>query len=179
MTVEARKFTVGDYHKMADAGLFAEDERVELIEGTVYAMTPIGKRHAAILGQLNTLLAGSLAGRAVVWMQNPLPLPPHGEPEPDLLLLKAAPDFYASQPPSPTDVLLLVEVSDSSLGFDRTVKLPMYASAGIEECWTVNPIDNQTELYREPRGRRYESRQVLPFGQALTPLHFPEVEITL
>lgn len=177
--IEARKFTIDEYHQMADAGLFAEDERVELIEGTIYAMTPIGRRHAAILGKLNTLLAAALADRAIVWMQNPLPLPPYGEPEPDLLVLEPSRDFYQTQSPDPQGVLLLVEVADSSLPFDRTVKLPVYASAGIGECWLVNLIDDKIEIYREPAGRRYQARSSIPFGQPVSPLQFPEVAITL
>ncbi len=178
--IEARKFTIDEYHQMADAGLFAEDERIELIEGTIYAMTPVGRRHAATVAKLGDLFSASkVRDEAIVWIQSPLRLPPHGEPEPDLVLLKRTPDYYETRAPEPEDVFLLVEVADSSLPFDRAVKLPVYASAGIVECWLVNLIDDQIEVYREPVGRRYQTRSSVPFGQAVSPLQFPEVAITL
>lgn len=178
--IEARKFTIDEYHQMADAGLFAEDERVELVEGTIYAMTPIGRRHAATVAKLSDLFAAStVRDEAIIWIQSPLRLPPYGEPEPDLVLLKRTPDYYETRAPEPKDVLLLVEVADNSLPFDRTVKLPVYASAGIGECWLVNLIDDKIEIYREPAGRRYQARSSTPFGQPVSPLQFPEVAITL
>jgi len=174
-----RKFTVDDFHKMAEVGLFGEDERVELLRGEIHEMTPVGKRHAATVAKLLTLFSTALAGRVVFWNQNPLQLPPHGEPEPDLALLTFSEDHYENTPPQPKDVLLLIEVSDSTLLFDRNVKAPIYAEAGIPEFWIVNLIHDRIEIFQEPQGTTYRTQLSAPFGLPVSPLHFPEVSITL
>ena len=176
--IDLRKFSIDDYHKMAEAGLFAKNERVELVEGRIYAVIPVGRRHAAIVAKLIAFFA-PLRERTVVWVQNPLQLPPYGEPEPDVALLRFRETFYEDEVPKPGDVLLVVEVSDSTLRFDRHVKLPIYAEAGVPEFWIVDLVHNRTEVYREPVGAAYQVREFLPFGVPLIPHHFPDISLTL
>ena len=123
-----RRFSRVDYHAMGDAGILAPDERVELMEGEVVVMSPIGSRHAAgVLQLIRAFTSGSLAGRALVQVQNPLAASDRSEPQPDLMLLIPRDDSYASGHPGPEDVFLLVEVADSSLKYDRRAKIPFYA----------------------------------------------------
>jgi len=133
-----RRFTVDEYHKMVDCGILHEDDRVELIEGEIVQMSPIGSRHAAQVRRLNRVLGRLVADRAIVAVQDPVALSPDSEPEPDVTLLAPRPDFYRARHPGPEDVLLLIEVSDSSADHDREIKLPLYARAGIREVWIVD-----------------------------------------
>ena len=120
------KLTVHEYHRMADAGIFAADQRTELIDGDLIDMAPIGQGHAALVGGLAEALFLASADPAIVWPQNPIRLDDSNEPQPDLALLRRRPDFYATgERPGPADILLLIEVADTSLRFDRTVKLPL------------------------------------------------------
>lgn len=176
--IDLRKFTVDDYHLMAETGLFAEGERVELLEGRIYAVTPIGRRHAATVAKLTALLS-PLQGRAVLWVQNPLQFPPYGEPEPDVAVLRFSETFYEYEVPKPQDVLLVIEVADSTLGFDRRVKLPIYAEAGVPEFWIINLVHDQTEVYLEPEGADYQVKHVVPFSSPISPRHFPDISLTL
>lgn len=175
--IERRRFSVDDFHKMAEAGLFAEDERIELLAGNIYEMTPVGRRHAAMVAKLVSLL--SLGDRALLWVQNPLQLPPFGEPEPDVVLLRYSKHFYEHEVPKPQDVLLLIEVADSTLNFDRRVKLPVYAEAGVPEYWIVNLVYDRTDVFRDPHGQDYRTTFSVPFGSPLSPRHFPDVSLTL
>jgi Uma2 family endonuclease len=129
------RFTVEEYHKMAEAGVFSEDDRVELIQGEVVEMTPIGWRHARCVSTLNMLLTRYADGRYVVSVQNPIAVDEHGEPQPDLALVTELP---VGRLPGPEEVLLVVEVSVTTLSYDRNVKLPLYARAGIPEAWIVD-----------------------------------------
>ena len=176
--IDLRRFSVDDYHLMAETGLFAEGERVELLEGRIYAVTPIGRRHAATVAKLTALLS-PLQHRAVLWVQNPLQLPPYGEPEPDVAVLRFSETFYEFEVPKPQDVLLVVEVADSTLGFDRRVKLPIYAEAGVPEFWIVNLVHNQVEVYLEPEGADYKMQEVVAFGSPISPHHLPDISLIL
>lgn len=161
---QSRLFTVDEYYAMAQAGVLKPEDRVELIGGEVLEMSPIGSRHAAHVNRLTRWLATALGERAIVSVQNPVRLDDFNEPEPDLAVLKPREDFYAEAHPGPSDVLLLVEVSDSSLVFDRKIKLPLYASHGIPEVWVVNLIEGVIEVLREPSGREY--RKTLRLSRA-------------
>ncbi len=150
--VKKHLFTVEEYHKMGEAGIFGEDDRVELIDGEIVEMTPIGWRHANCVNDLNMLLVRFASDRYVVSVQNPLTISEHGEPQPDLVLLKRRPH---GRLPAPEDVLLVIEVSDTTLAYDRNIKLPRYARAGIPEVWIVD-LQNQTiEVHASPEGERY------------------------
>ena len=176
--IDLRKFSVDDYHKMGEAGLFAEDERVELLEGRVYAVTPVGRRHAAIVAKLIAFFA-PLRERTVVWVQNPLQLPPYGEPEPDVALLRFSETFYEDEVPEPGDVLLVIEVCRQQPS-DSTARVkPIYAEAGVPEFWIVDLIHNRTEVYLEPAGGDYNLKDLVPFGTPLSPYQFPDISLTL
>jgi Uma2 family endonuclease len=147
--------TVDDYHRMGEAGILSEDDRVELIEGELVEMAPIGSEHAAAVTDLNYLLMVAVGEKALVSPQNPVRLDRHSEPQPDFALLKPRPDRYRSALPTPQDTLLIVEVAHSSLAYDRAVKLALYASHSIPEVWIVNLAANEVEVYRKPQGDRY------------------------
>ena len=157
MTVqlEQRPFTVAEYYRMADAGILKEEDRIELIEGKIVTMSPIGSRHAACVIRLTTLLNRQLDQTALVSVQNPIILDDYSEPQADIALLRPREDFYARELPQPADVLLLIEVSDTSKEYDRTVKIPLYARSGIAEVWLVILAENIIEMYAQPAGDTY------------------------
>ena len=141
---------VDAYHQMIDNGIFDEDDRVELIEGELRAMPPIKPDHAGKNNRLNRLLNRRVGDEALVTVQNPLTLPPHSEPEPDLMLLRPRDDFYEHANPTPNDTLLVIEICDSSLRYDQEVKVPLYAAHGVPEVWLVDLQHRRLEIYREP-----------------------------
>ncbi len=174
------RLTVDDYHRMGEAGIFAEGERVELIDGDIIDMAPIGQGHAAMVGGLAEALFVACAGRATVWPQNPVRLDRSSEPQPDLAVLRRRADFYATgERPGPSDVLLLVEVADSSLRFDRTVKLPLYARAGIAEVWIVDLKRRALDCHREPEAGGYGVMTTHQAGESLALAAAPEIVVRL
>ena len=150
-----RLFSVEEYHRMAEAGILHEDDRVELIEGRIIRMAAIGSRHAACVKRLIALLASRTAGDAIVSAQDPVQLPDYSEPEPDVALLRPRADFYARAHPTPDDVLLVIEVSDTSPEYDREVKLLLYARAGIPEAWIVDLNREEVWTYSRPEDGSY------------------------
>ena len=179
MSVEfqRRRFTVRDYYAMAEAGILTEDDRVELIEGEIVQMAAIGSRHAACVDRLNRLFHLELQDRAVVRVQNPVRLSDLTEPQPDVTLLRPRPDFYAEGHPGPGDVLLLVEVAHSTLGYDREIKLPLYAAARVPEVWIVNVEEDRVEVHRDPSAGRYRVEERSGRGAALRPALLPELSV--
>lgn len=173
--VQPRRFTREEYRRLLEAGVIQEDERVELIEGTVVEMSPIGSQHAAVVKKLNALFHQALEGGALVGVQDPIKLSPFSEPQPDLVLLRRRSDFYAQDHPGPEDILLLVEVAEASLAYDRQVKLPLYAQAGIPEVWLVNIGERKVEVYRHPSGESYLEVRELGPKDVLSPMAFPQV----
>jgi len=174
-----RRFTVDDYHGMALAGILGEDDRVELIDGEIVEMAPIGPGHAATVGRCTERFGRRFADLAHVWVQNPIHLDAHNEPQPDLVLLRRRPDFYASALPTPPDVLLVVEVADTTLGIDRRVKLPLYARAGIPEAWLVDLQHRVLHVHREPTADGYRVTRTARRRERLAPLAFPDREIAV
>ena len=172
-----RLFNVDEYYAMADAGILAPDERVELIDGEIISISPIGDRHAYSVDELMELLLAQLRGRVRIRCQNPVRLSMDREIQPDVALLRLRDDSYLSGHPSPDDVLLMIEVSDSTLDYDRNVKLPMYAADGIPEAWIVNIPGRQVEAYSEPSDSGYLNRRVFGQGESVSPLAFPDVSI--
>lgn len=151
-----RKLDVNDYHRMAGAGILGEGDRVELIDGGLIDMAPIGQGHAAIVNGLTRALVMACGSQAIVSVQNPVRLDRLNEPQPDFAILRPRADFYAAgEPPGPADILLLVEVADSSLRFDLTVKLPLYARAGIAELWIADLRRRALDAFRRPTGAGY------------------------
>jgi Uma2 family endonuclease len=152
-----RLFTVDEYQRMVDVGILTKYDHVELIHGEIVEMTPIGEGHFGTVNALVTLFVERLGRRAVVGTSGSLRLPPRSMPEPDLLLLAPRADFYRRTRISPEHVLLVIEVADTSLRYDRQVKLPLYAAAGIAEYWIVDVEGQAVEVYRAPAGTRYSS----------------------
>ena len=176
--VARRRFTVDEYHRMGQAGIFHEDDRVELIHGQVVQMTPIGPDHSSCVIRLTELFA-PLAGRgASISIQNPLVLARYHEPQPDFTVLRHRADGYQAGLPEPSDVLLVIEVGDTSADWDRQTKIPLYAQAGIPEAWLVNLPADRIEVYRRPAGARYDEVTSAGRGARLTPLQFPGLTLS-
>lgn len=178
-TPALHRFSAEDYHRLAETGILAPDARVELIEGEIHDMSPIGPLHSGVTIRLNRFFTLHAKGRWTVCIQDAVRLNNYSEPEPDVLILKPAPDDYVSHHPAPDDVLLLIEVADSSLEFDRDKKLPVYARAGIGEVWIINLQESSIEVYREPHFTGYEKKTVLHAGDQACPLAFPDVAIDI
>jgi Uma2 family endonuclease len=172
--VTRHSFTVTDYHKMGEAGILGEDDRVELIEGEIVDLSPIGRRHLACVDRLNDLFVRGLAGRAIVRVQGSVILHERSEPQPDFVLLRWRPDFYADADAGPQDVLLIVEVADSSLEYDRRVKVPLYARMVIPETWLVNLRDGSIAAYRDPAPEGYRRVAVAHRGGPISLEAFPD-----
>jgi Uma2 family endonuclease len=172
-----RRFTVAEYYRMAEAGILGEDDRVELIEGEIIQMSPVGTRHVAFVITLNNLLAVRLAGHAFISPQNPVQLSDDTEPQPDLTVLRPQP--YKAHKIDAHDVMLLIEVADTSLRYDRTTKLRLYARAGIPEYWIVDCTTESVEVYRDPTPGGYRGVARVSGTATLTPQAFPDVTLTL
>lgn len=151
-----RLFAVEEYYRMARAGILTEDDHVELIEGEIVEMAPIGSRYAACVDRLTRLLIEHLRRQAIVRVQSPIRVGEYSEPQPDLTLLRPRSDFYATDHPAPRDVLLVVEVAETSTDYDREVKGPLYARAGIPEFWLVDLSRGIVEVYRQPTAHGYQ-----------------------
>lgn len=166
MKVPRVRFTVEDYYRMAEAGILSAEDRVELIEGEVREMAPIGPLHAGIVNRLAALLHQRM-GEEVIGVQNPVRLDEHNEPQPDVSVLRSREDYYTRSHPSPQDVLLLVEVADRTLDYDPGEKLPLYALAGIPEVWVVDVRQRVIEVCCEPQAAGYAHRGRFAQGERL------------
>ena len=173
-----RRFTVEEFYAMAEAGILAEDERVELLHGEVFAMAPMGAAHADITDLFDDFFKSSLRGRARVPVQGPLRVDDATLLFPDLAVLRLRSD-YRRHLPEPEDVLLLIEVSDSSLRRDREAKLSLYAAAGIPEVWIANVPACQVEASSDPVDGVYQSRRIVPADGQISPIAFPDVVLTV
>ena len=176
--VTHHRFTVADYYRMVEAGILHEDDRVELIEGEVIDMAPIGSRHAWCVANLTILFVNGLGERTMVWPQNPLHLSDYSEPQPDLSLLRQRPDPRAPSNPAPDNVLLAVEVADSSLRYDRDVKVALYARSGILEVWLVDLTHESISIYREPATDGYRTHVEVTGSEPFSPQAFPDFALT-
>jgi Uma2 family endonuclease len=152
-----RPITVDEYYRMAEVGILTENDNVELIHGDIIKMSPIGSKHAALVNRLNKILNESLSGKAIISIQNPVRINDLNVPEPDITILKYADDFYINKHPEPEDIYLVIEVSDTTLAYDKEIKLPLYASAGIPEFWLVNIERNEIEVHQSPAADVYKS----------------------
>ena len=173
-----RRFTAAEYHRMAEVGIFGEDDRVELIEGEILEMAAMGSRHAACIRRLEALLNQHSGQFGIVSTQCPIRLNDASEPEPDIALLKPREDFYAQEHPGPDDVLLVIEVSDTSAEYDTEVKLPLYARSGISETWLVNLATGTVEVHSQPISGEYRQTLRAKRGEALRSQVVSELEIT-
>ncbi|MEA5550408.1 Uma2 family endonuclease [Anabaena cylindrica UHCC 0172] len=148
--VTAKRFTIAEYHRLVELGFFREDERVELIKGEIIQMAAKGKSHSTFNRRLIRELTQLIGNRATLQNQDPISIPPNSEPEPDLAILRNRADDYFIDHPTPSDILLLIEISNSTLKYDQEIKLPLYAEAGISDYWIFNLINNRLECYSEP-----------------------------
>jgi Uma2 family endonuclease len=177
---QRRLLTLDEYHQMIEAGILSEDERIELIRGELIEMSPIGKRHAACVRLLNHSFVSRLTSRAQVDVQNPMTVETQqSEPQPDVTLLRYREDWYRTQLPTPEDVLLVVEVADSSLANDRDVKIPLYAAAGIREAWLVAFPSDSVFSYRDPSPTGYRMVREYRRGDVIAPEAFPDERFTV
>lgn len=181
MTVDTvrRRFTVDEYVHMAQVGILTTRDRVELLDGEIVEMTPIGRPHAACVADLMRVLLIGVGPRAVVWPKGPIRLSERSQPEPDVTLLRPRPVPYRDADAEPRDVMLLIEVSDTSLSRDREVKLPLYAGAGIPEYWIVDVQDGVIEVHMSPSGSRYGSVRRFGRGESVSPLAFPDLRLAV
>ena len=168
-------FTVGEYERMGQTGVLAEDARVELIEGEIIEMSPVGSRHAACVDVVARLLNQQVGDSVIVRVQNPIVLDDFSEPQPDIALLKFREDFYRDAHPRPENVLLVIEVSDTTLEYDRHVKIPIYARAGIPEALIFNLPDEQLEYYAQPEAESYKVTLILKRGAQFKSSNVPGV----
>jgi Uma2 family endonuclease len=163
--LEPRRFNVTEYYKMAKAGILKPDDRVELIEGRIIEMSAIGSPHAACVARLARLLPKATGEKALLWAQNPVRLDDFSEPVPDIALVTLRDDYYAARHPTPNDVLLLIEVADSSPLKDRNIKVPLYARARISETWLVNLPKEIIEVYSDALNGKYRKGQKFKRGE--------------
>ena len=177
--VRLRLLSVADYLRMGEAGVFADGERVELIDGAIYDMPPIGQPHMTIVNRLNKRFVLACGERAIVQVQNAITLGDRSRPEPDVSLLRYRDDFYEAAEQRAEDVLLVVEVAESSLRYDRDVKLGLYARHGIPEAWIVDVAGRRLFRYREPGPDGYGEERTFAASGALEPRALPSVAIDL
>lgn len=173
------RYTVVDYDRMIDAGILTEDDRVELIEGEIIDIPPIGSAHGGAVKRIGNKLARLIADSAIIAIQDPIRVNDRSEPQPDIALLKPRDDFYASAHPRAQDVLLIVEVAETSLRYDRDVKLPLYAQAGIPEAWLVDIANRTLWVCRSPGAKGYTEVAAATDLSALRPLLMPRCLLDL
>jgi Uma2 family endonuclease len=167
MTATKYKFTAQEYHLMSETGIFSPEHRLELIRGEIVKMSPIGRKHCACIAALNELLFTKFAGKFNIWVQSSIRLDDGSEPQPDIALLRRRADFYRESLPSPADILLVIEVADSTISYDRDVKMPLYAEFGIMEAWLIDVNAKTLTKYTEPSPRGYKTSHRLELNDAV------------
>ncbi len=173
------KLNVDDYQQMITAGILTSEHHVELLEGELFNMSPIGPLHSSKTNRLNLLLVQALGDKAIVSVQNPILLGSDSAPQPDLSILRPRADFYETAHPNAEDVLLLIEIADSTVTSDRAYKLPLYARHDIPEVWLLDVNQQQLEIYRQPAQNQYHDRQLANANGHVCLSQLPEVEIAL
>lgn len=176
--LQRHRLDVTDYYRMAEAGILGEDDRCELIEGEIIDMAPIGSEHSAIVKRLKRWFELTVDHYAIVSVQDPIRLNRRNEPQPDIALLRYREDFYRHAHPGPDDVLLIVEVADTSARYDREVKLPLYARHGIPEVWIVDLRERRVDIHRQPEGNAYRESWIAT-GPDIRPRALPECRVEL
>jgi Uma2 family endonuclease len=175
MTITGKRLTVDEFEELGRRGVYGEDDRVELINGEVVAMSPVGGKHVEVLNLLTRVASRQVGDEYLVQVQSPIRISTDGEPMPDLAIVRDRP--YGGQLPTEADTLLVIEVSDTTLRYDRTTKLPLYAAAGIPEAWIVNLRDHRIERFAEPRDGAYRQSVVAGLGQTLASLVVPALVV--
>jgi Uma2 family endonuclease len=177
--IKRRQITVDEYYRMGKVGLIGPDERVELIEGEIIDMAPIGSDHASFVIQLTNLLVTAVKDKGFVSVQNPIRLSSRSEPEPDFAVLKPRADFYRKQLPTAADTLLVVEVCNTSERYDREIKLPLYAAHGIPEVWLISIEQQSLTIYRSLANNRYQQEQTTQSPSAVSLSALPDITVDL
>ncbi len=177
--ITRRRITVEEYEVMYEAGVFKPDERLELINGEILKVAPMNAPHISYVIRLSRIFTERLTKRAIVSTQLPVVINEESEPEPDLSILRWRSDDYFSGKPSAQDVYAIIEVASTSLVYDRRVKLPLYARAGVPEVWIVKVQERELEVYRSPKGEAYSESRVLKPSDVVSLLAFPDVELAL
>lgn len=172
-------FSVAEYHRMAETGILTTDDRVELIEGEIIEVSPKGSLHSGCVTALTEFCFEKAKAEATVWVQNSLRLNDFSEPEPDIALLKRRDDHYRRANPTPDDVLLVVEVSDTTIAYDRGVKVPLYARSGIREVWIVDLTREKIEIYTRPEGGSYGQLREAGRGETVSPQAVPSLTLAV
>ena len=172
-------FTVSEYERMGEAGMFPPEARVELIEGEIIEMSPIGSRHAACVRLLSRALNQQIGKNALVSTQNPIRLSDLSEPQPDVALLKFRQDYYRSGHPEPDDVLLVIEVAETTVHYDRHVKMPLYVRAGIAEALLFNLPEDRVEYFARPEMGMYQVNRVLNRGERFESTNVPGLTLDI
>ena len=176
VVLKTHRFTVDEYHRMGEVGIFSEDDRVELLAGEIVEMSPIGPLHASIVDRLNALFSSRLGGEVIVRVQNPLLLRVEdSEPQPDVMLLHPRPDFYALSHPEAQDVYLVIVVADTSLVTDREVKFPIYAKVVVPEAWLLDVVTQRLEVHHHPTPDGYQDVHSFRRGESVAPQAFPHL----
>jgi Uma2 family endonuclease len=170
---------INQYHQMIEHGILTENDKIELIKGELITMSPVGIKHVAFVNRLNRIFHKKLADQVLVSVQNPVTLDEQSEPEPDLVLLRPSVDDYESQKPQIEDILLIIEVSDRTLKYDRTVKIPLYSEAKIREIWIIDINSECVEIYRYANTEGYDQMQRYRLGETLSILAFPDIYLTV
>lgn len=177
-TLTRKQFTVDEYTRMRETGILTEDDRVELLDGEIYEMSPVGPLHVALVNKLNKLLGKQVGERGIISIQNPIRISVYGEPQPDIAILQPRADFYTEALATPDDILLLIEVADTTLEYDREHKLPLYAQAHIREVWIIDVHSQMIEQYTQPsQGIYTQVTRVLP-GNTITASTLADIRFT-
>jgi Uma2 family endonuclease len=178
-SVRRRRLTVDEYERMGRAGILHEDERVELIDGELIQMAPIGSKHAGCVKSCVHVFRQYPADWYLLSVQDPVRISDFSELQADVALLRPRPDNYTESNPAASDVLLVIEVADTTAAHDRRVKLPRYAAAGIPEAWLINLPRRSVEVHREPRDGRYQQVTIYRRGERITLVMLPEIAVAV
>lgn len=177
--VTRKLFTVDEYCRMGEVGIFGSEARLELIEGEILEMSPMGTRHAACANRALAIFAGRLAGRAMLSIQNAVLLSRATMPQPDVVLARPREDYYSGKHIAPEDIHLVIEISDSTLLYDRDRKMPLYARAGVRELWIENLQNDVILVYRDPGPKTYSTSRTLHRGESISAEAFPDIIFTV
>ncbi|KAM3114805.1 Uma2 family endonuclease [Phormidesmis sp. 146-33] len=177
--IALRRISVQDYHRIAEAGIFRPEERVELLEGQLIKMAAKGTAHSAAVSRVEGLLRTQLGSQALLRLQDPIRLNDYSEPEPDIAIVAPDPGYYENHHPIPSEVFWLIEVSDTTLKYDREVKAPSYARSGIVEYWILDVNQRVLHVYRSPSQNGYQSEIALAEESQIAPLAFPDCVISV
>lgn len=177
--IDKRRFTADEYQRIGEAGILGEDDRVELIDGEIVTMSPVGSSHSAAVDRATQRLVLRIGERAIVRVQGPVRLDTYNEPQPDITILRPRDDFYRPGHPHPADVLLVIEVAETSLRYDRDVKAPLYARAGIVEYWLADLTGRTVTCHASPQEGRFRETTVHGSGESLSPRSLPGIAIAV